>query len=396
VPYVALLLAACLAGAVWISDGRGRAWCVGLTVLATLQRQVGLAIPAALTLCLLLEARARGLVWRDYAGVALLWLGTVAAVVVPALAGIAPQVQGQFLSGLGGLDPAHLLRPLEYMPAVIGLCLLPFLPALLAVRDPRRWDAVSGALLAIALFGLLLWLRSGQHLAGLGVFPGNVWTPIGLTPTSLLGAKPSPFPNRLYLAVEVAALAVGAGLLWRWREWTPRRLGGQGLFLALTAVAQLGFVLLNPLQVLDRYYVAVAAPLVPLAALAASRARWQPFVAAGGLAIAAAGLAVFAAGQQDYEAWQEARDRAARLAYMQASPELVQAGYEANGVYALGPALEAGRGKRPSLQTELELIRGPEQPQLALEYAGPDDPRPGAGYSSAASGRIVIVPGPNR
>jgi hypothetical protein len=390
VPFVALLLAACLAGATWISEGRLRAWCVGLTALATLQRQVGLAVPAALTLTLLLQARGRGLPRRDLVGLSCLWLASLAAVALPSLMGLSPPVQGQFLSGLSSLDPAHQVGALKYAPAAIGLCLVPFLPALLAIPRPRPLDWLLGAALVGAILAVLLHLRFRDP--GLGVFPGNVWTPSGFTPTSILGSKPSPFPSRLYLLVEIAAVATGAALAWRWRDWIPRSLGGPELFLGLTALTQLAFILLNPIHVLDRYYLPVAAPLVPLAALAASRARWQPAVAGGALAIAAAGLAIYAVGEQDYEAWQEARDRAARVAYAQAPPEEVRAGYEANGVYALGPALEAGKGRPANLESERELVRGPEQAALALEYSSSRDARPGVSYRSVASGRIVILP----
>jgi hypothetical protein len=388
VPYVGLLLAACAGAATWISDGRYRPACVALTVLAVLQRQVGLAVPAALTVTLLLQG-GRGRLGRyDLVWLVGLWLAALGAVVLPALVGLAAPAQGKFLTGLASVSPGHRLEVLEYAPALIGLCLLPILPALVAIPRPRRVDWLVGAVLIVALLGFLLWLRSRRQLAEL--FPGNIWTSAGFTPL-LAGSKPGLISRRLWILVELGSLAAIAGLAFRWRDWALGRMSRVALFLAMTAVAHLAFILVSPGQIFDRYYLPVAAPLVPLAAVAAARAAWQPAVAGAALLLAALGVGFYAVAEQDYEAWQEARDQAARLAYAEVPPDQVQAGYEANGVYVLAPEIDSGRVRATSPELESRLINGSANARIALQFAGPDDPRPGVSYRSVAPARIVLT-----
>jgi hypothetical protein len=106
-------------------------------------------------------------------------------------------------------------------------------------------------------------------------------------------------------------------------------------------------------------------------------------------------VALYAAGEQDYQAWQAARDEAARAAYALVQPALVDAGFEANAVYAEIPLYEAyGRllGPVPHRAPESPALQGPDQPCLRLAYAPRGDPRPGVDYGSLAPGRIVIEP----
>jgi hypothetical protein len=117
-------------------------------------------------------------------------------------------------------------------------------------------------------------------------------------------------------------------------------------------------------------------------------ARWWS------LAAILAGVLAYAAGEQDYQAWQAARDQAARLAYTTYPAEDVAAGYEAYGVYVELPLFErTGHLSRPITGDDLvPTLLGPLHPRARLEFAGPGDPRPGADYGSLASGRIVIIP----
>jgi len=105
----------------------------------------------------------------------------------------------------------------------------------------------------------------------------------------------------------------------------------------------------------------------------------------------AAGLVLYGVGEQDYLAWQAARDRAARLAYGMASPDQVQAGFEANAVYVELPRYE--RTER----ADLFAILGPAHPRITLVFAPATDPRKGmvsregVSYSSLAPGRIELA-----
>jgi hypothetical protein len=103
------------------------------------------------------------------------------------------------------------------------------------------------------------------------------------------------------------------------------------------------------------------------------------------LALLALGVAFYVVGEQDYQAWQGARDAAAKQAYQRIQPARVEAGYEAVATYAAVPDfLHTGK----VTIDPINLI--PESPIARLEFAGPDDPRPGASYSSLSPGRIVI------
>jgi hypothetical protein len=176
-----------------------------------------------------------------------------------------------------------------------------------------------------------------------------------------------------------------------WRRLQP----GVALMLLL-GIAQLVPLLIG--RTFDRYYLPAVVVVLPVIALMATRTRPVP----GGAATVAAvltmvgGLLLYVIGEQDYQSWQSARDAAARQAFATTPPALVQAGFEANGVYFELPGYERyGLPDRaPILNPELlPSIVGPAHPVVRLEYASPDDPRPGVSYRSIASGKIVIIGG---
>ena len=146
-----------------------------------------------------------------------------------------------------------------------------------------------------------------------------------------------------------------------------------------------------PWFIYDRYFFPVMAPLIPVIAAVATRAQYQRAARAWATAAIAAGLVLYAIGEQDYLAWQAARDRAAHLAYGMASPEQVQAGFEANAVY-----VELPRYERTG-HADLFAILGPANPQITLLFAPTPDPRKGmssregVSYSSLAPGRIELA-----
>ena len=88
-----------------------------------------------------------------------------------------------------------------------------------------------------------------------------------------------------------------------------------------------------------------------------------------------------------------ARDQAAKLAYQQASPYEVNAGYEANAVY--GEVAWYDRTGQVLGGLAVPGARdfsgeGPEHPKLVLEFAGPEDRRAGYAWSSLAPGKIIV------
>lgn len=379
-PYTGLLMAFALAACSWIRDGKNRFATAVLAVLCPLQRQVGLLNVAALTVGLLLSRRMRR---KDLTVLGVAWIGALSAVVIPLfLPGLSNRPFAQKV-GLGAGLGQHLL-PLFLLPAMLGLCLIPFLVGL-ALR--RSKGEPSGSLpgflpLVVGAGGFAAVCTVAIHFDRT-IFPGNVWTRLGFTP-DLKGTKAALFADPVFIAVEVLAMLTFAVLLLRRHERGVLELGPRGAFLLALAAAQ--FLPLLALQTYpyDRYYLAVVAPLIPAGA-ALSNGSQRPRLA--GLWAACAlvgGLAFYTAGEQDYQAWQVARDRAAHMAYGLAVPADVQAGYPANAVYAAIPYYE-----QTGAVNWLEQ-GGPPHPRLTLLFAPPGDPRPGVDYQSLRPGRIVI------
>jgi hypothetical protein len=222
-------------------------------------------------------------------------------------------------------------------------------------------------------------------------FPGNVLSPLGFT-AILAGSKPPIFPGPVFRAIEIAAVATFVVLfVLRRRWWTPRALPPDASVLVLIAILQFVPLMLVQWFIYDRYFLPVVAPLIPVIAAVAARAHHQHAARAWATAAIAAGFTLYVIGEHDYLAWQAARDQAAHLAYAMASPEQVQAGFEANAVYVELPRYErTGRA-------DFFAILGPEHPQITLRFAPTRDPRmgvmepqEGVSYWSLAPGRIVL------
>jgi hypothetical protein len=254
------------------------------------------------------------------------------------------------------------------------------------------WSLGSAALGFVGAYGCLVDLQQFGM-----IFPGNVLSPIGFT-AILSGPKPPIFPGAVFRALEIAAVATFVLLfVLQRRSWTPRAMGPAALLLVLISASQFLPLLVVPWFIYDRYFFPVMAPLIPVVAILATRAHYQRASKAWATAAIAAGLVLYAIGEQDYLAWQAARDEAAHLAYAMASPEQVQAGFEANAVY-----VELPRYERTG-HADLFAILGPANPQITLQFApwndpriGINDAREGAFYSSLAPGRIELAPATNR
>jgi hypothetical protein len=227
---------------------------------------------------------------------------------------------------------------------------------------------------------------------GTMIFPGDTIGNWGLGQQHMEGHKPDLFPLPVFLGLELLVTVTFMVLLvGRRRLWNRASLGPAGVMLVALALSQLVPMLFTSST--DRYHLAVAAPLIPLLAAAASRVE-SPRVRQAGFAWAwfaiIAGVGWYVAGEYDYQAWQVARDAAAKQAFAQAPPLEVDAGYEAMATYVAIPAVER-TGQIPSAMNPSNLK--PLHPRLQLVFAGPDDTRPGVAYSSVAPGKIVIRPG---
>jgi len=379
--YVGLLMAVALTGVAWITGGRWRWLCVALLIMAPLQRQVGLALVPALTLGLLLWKRPT---WTraDSLAVVAMWTLPAAALVVAGRLAVSQPLYS--VVGPAQYNIGHAIFPL---PAMLGLALIPFLVALaLRPAAPSResgWSLMSAALGVVGAIGCLVdLLQFGM------TFPGNVFSPLGFA-AILAGSKPPIFSGPVFRAIEIAAVTTFVLLfVLRRRWWTLRAHPPDAVFLVLISALQFFPLLAVQWFIYDRYYFPVIAPLIPLVAALAARANHQGAARAWATAAIAAGLTLYVVGEQDYVAWQVARDRAAQLAYQLASPDQVQAGFEANAVYVELPSYErTGRA-------DFFAILGPAHPQITLLFAGAGDPRPGVSYSSLAPGRIVLASPP--
>jgi glycosyltransferase involved in cell wall biosynthesis len=389
VPYVALLLAAADAAVGWLREGKGRLWCVIWTSLAMLQRQIGLGIPVVLTLALVLGRKERRLNRSDGIYLGVLFLAVAAIYLPEFLTDSHTGGEQSYINYILQPDLAQIWRSIGYLPATLGFYLLPFAAALLFQARSKVAGWRSPLAVAAALLGIAGLVAAYIHLFGVhdSLFAGDVWMGQGFTP-ALKGDKPPIFPDSLRRAIEILSLlTIVVLLLVRWKQWTWRSLGTSGLFLALLAGSQAAPTVMA--FVFDRYYLPIAALLVPILAAAASRSIRPKLAFAWATATAAFGIALYSIAQQDYEAWQQARDDAAQIAYGYVTPDEVDAGYETNAVNVYLPNYESGR----DIVFEEEqryLVMGPEHPKLVLLYAPPDDPRPGLNYSSLAPGKIII------
>lgn len=397
VPYVGLVLAVAYAASLWLIRGSRRAAlaCIALLGLAAAERQFGALLPLGITGAFLLLPGRRSRPRGDWVLLAAAWAAAAGTVLLPVLLGIAPPTQGNRLWALLGVDPIFRVSAALFLPSMIGLAMVPFLPGALAASRPRPLRDHRGPL----IFGLLLWEAGLLWLHGYNVFTGNVFTPVALNLTMGCCGKPHIYADWVFLAIELLAIAAFAVVvIWRYQCWTPRSLGPIGVLLLGLAASQLPALFIVHYIPLDRYYMPIAILVLPVAATTAGQAPARGLVGALTGLLLGGGVVVYAIGAQDYEGWMVARDQAARMAYRLAgSPALVNAGYESNAVYVEVPTYD----QRGIMLGGLAVpgapdwsVDGPRYPGYHIETVGPNDPRPGATYHSLASGRVVVVRGP--
>src|SRR5207245_3161118 len=137
----------------------------------------------------------------------------------------------------------------------------------------------------------------------------------------------------------------------------------------------------------DRYHLAVAAPLDPFLAAAASRASpaIPRFAPAWAVVMIALGVAFYGVAEQDRQAWREADHPAALSAYSHHAKADVYTGFDEEGDDWVVPTLDRTGRPPPGIgDYALRLAR----PRAALQFAGPRA-TDGIPYSSLAPGRIV-------
>jgi hypothetical protein len=396
--FAGLLMAAALGGVLWVEEGRGTILCFSCVILAGIERQNGVALVGALAVGLLVARSRRTVQRREWVTLAALWVASALVLLLPSALGLATGTHR--LAGLLTANPLRLLRATSFFPPLLGLLLAPLLLALAfaprSTRTAGRWSLLG--CLALAEVGVLnLGVQAVSPLVGrAGGNPGSYLNLSALGPGLLLGHKQQIYPLLLFVVIQAVALITFVVVLgYHRRDWCAAPIRSGTLFLLLVAGTQLlPLVQGDPF---DRYYIPVIAPLIPLVATVASRTT-RPRLAAGwAFLVLGAWLIMYVAGEQDYQAWQVARDAAARMAYQMVPPSRVDAGYEANATYWELPLYErTGKpvGKQPSdIYGEPSLL-GPPNPSFRLEFASRDDPRPGVSYWSLAPGRIVIVPLP--
>ena len=395
--YFGLLMAAITAAIRWLRGETGPALCVVLALMAFAQRQHGLGIAGAVTLVLVINRRRRPITVRDWLGVAALWI--LPAILWGVLAEtnlltITQVRQVQFFgAGSAGGIPLGLLYfgvmfALFTAPMLVGVATSRAVPGLRGSRIGLLVHLVS---LFLGVITVVLSLRFLKH--GLNTLTGDYLTAFGLGPTHLMSlAKPMLFGSFVLRGLEVVMIAGAAILLvFRSRVWAQAASEPAGQLLMVAAMTQM-----VPLVqiVIDRYYLPVAALLLPVMAAAATRTT-RPRAAQAWAIVALAGfVGIYVVGEQDYQAWQVARSAAAEIAYSMAPADQVQAGYEVNAVrVALPYYVATGNvlwGTLPTYPRDLPEATGPPHPALRLRFAPLGDPRPGVDYRSLASGRIVI------
>ena len=395
--YLGLFCAAAYFLVRWL-DGRGGAvWMIAFTIAACLERQSGFGVCVSAILTLALARRSARPDRRTLLVVGVLIVATAASLLTPLVTGLSTPAQGNRLANIR-IDP-HLDRlALAYAGVAVSLSLIPFVAAVAVARRRGSWLPSPAGLVALVLGGIVaasiaMGLRHDDLYPEPN--PGNTLRLTGLGNLTVpVGIKPSVVPLRVGLAVgSLFVLAAIVCLMVRHDLWRIRR-SVVPTALVILAVTQFMPSLLGVFD--DRYFLTVAAVLVPIVAARVGSCDGL-ITRAWAVATLALGVCWYVGGQQDYEAWQAARDQAAQMTYQLAPPAIVNAGYEANAVYYDVPLLDSGEFQVPHSTSYWDpALTGPACTRYLLAFATSDDPRPGVNYSSLAPGKIIILPGPCR
>lgn len=392
VPCAALLLGFALSTVNWF-ESRSRMAALGMIVfaaLAILQREPAVAAPPAAILVATLTLR---LERRDRWTLALLAGMAAAALVAPTVLHIAPPTQGNRLQALfqhwvPGY-PAWMI--IDTAPA-LGLALVPFTAAVWLARSQPRAGFGARLLMSLVLAtGAIAWFYWN-------FFPniGDVLKPFGfvaLDPNHQF--KPVVVPPWVSVPLWAAALVAVCVVLIRRHSlvWERQSRPGAVLLAVLAASQIIPYFVLTYLG-FDRYYIPAAVLVVPLGALAATRASGRTLARSLAVACLVPGFALYAVVEQDYQAWQAARNSAALLAYSYADPLDVNAGYEANAVYGEVPVYDRTGRILSDLADNYAWdfsLNGPLHPKIVLATVHADHAGIGVSYRSIAPGRVILV-----
>jgi hypothetical protein len=391
--FLGLFMAGMWLAVKWVVDGANPWWFVAIACISTAQRQQGLLLVVVALVGLVMVRGKRRISAQDTAAMLVALAVTLGEVRFVQLLG-----QHSSVGSAGPIGPsvphtqnvAFIIYALASAGPIFGLFGLPLAGgALLARRAPVvSWKSTATIAVVVGVTGLIV----GWYIAvgGRGLFPGNYLYTGGLGPVHLDGPKPPVLGPAGYFALEVlATLAFVVILLARRADWDVHALGIPGVMAALAAF--LIFVSFYAEgQALDRYYVTMSAPLIPIVAAALSRFEVRPSISRS-WAIAAIGalMLFYAAGEQDFISVLKASELAAQRAYTQVdAPWQVEAGAEIDADHVYVPAADHPAEHRKA------TIDNPAR--LELRFAAVDDPRPGVAYTSWAPGKIVIVPGQDR
>lgn len=378
--YLDLLVLAAILGFRMLSSGQGGWLLAPVVLVATLDRQHAVGIPAALTVIVLVGDRGR--VNRHRLTIlAACWVAAGTALLAPGLLHIATAKMAFRATSVLHPSASVAVALVVYAPGLVGLLALPFglaigRVALTGEADPRV------VIVAAAAIGL-----SVIALVSTFVFPGNYLTVAGLGPITVPGTKTALFAP-LLPTLKLAALAAFVAII----AAAYRRRHGLGRSSAAWFV--LGLALTQALPILtfaiyDRYFLPVLVLLLPFLARAASSVSPRKVDTLWAAAILAAMVAVYAVGEQDYLSWQRARDELAREVVAAAPTATFWPGYEPYAVLKVLPSFEAGRYNGLT-GANLPSSDGPRNPRLVLLITDRSDARPGVNFFSLAPGRIVL------
>jgi hypothetical protein len=383
--YLALMLGSAWCGIRWMRTGRSAAWCVALGALAALERQHGFGLALAIPVGLLM-ARERRLTRRDVVGIVSLWVAAGLAIAFPYAAGFASSAmrpehtQAEMIGSFAGT--------VVLVPVMLGLFLLPLLVGLLR-RSPdeavhRGRLEVIPVILAVA--GIAAAATWTFHF-GVMIYPGDYFSNGGLGQHFIQGLKPALIPLPIFFPLEALTATTTVVLLfWRRRLWHPAVLGAEATMLVALALTQVLPMLVT--GAVDRYHLAVAAPLIPVLVAVISRSNPRGAATVWAAVFIITGVIFYAAAEQDYEAWRVAIHDAAVMAYRLDTPDHVDAGFDEMGDSWVVPTLDR-TGRPPAGLKDFRLKLQTEHYQLRFAERG--DPAEGVDYQSLAPGRIIVV-----
>lgn len=400
VPYLACMLAAFWAYARALTFGEDRWLAAGSLAAAGafLIRQTGLAIPAGMTLHLLVERRlGPGRVLRLWAPPAAAWLGhalwyrlvhgptwgmeaLVAGAVAQQWAEPAAAAADLVSWGLA----AWLLAGLMALPPAAGLLAASgqFLRPKEALRlSPAALGGLAAGALALALYAA--WKGPMPHV-------GNAMGRWGLGVVTLAGAAAKPagfFAWPAFWAAATAAAALGALAIPA--AWASLKEGPDRAALRVVAVPcllQLAPALLRD-EFFDRYVLVVLPPVLLVLALAAARGRFR---AAPAWACWLGLAAVSWLGVADYHAWSRAKWEAGRLGLARGlKPGEIAGGFDWDGYWTFEANMAALKAVKPLKDIGEWEWQGMNVPSAMLSFS----PRPGLAKAGEVAYRTPLAPG---